>query len=65
MITPEEQYKMYSQLFSQYLTFGHENAQPSTVISKQKVNDDSEDEKDGVNLKQKEKNWMNDEKLLS
>uniref|UniRef100_A0A915HVN6 Uncharacterized protein n=1 Tax=Romanomermis culicivorax TaxID=13658 RepID=A0A915HVN6_ROMCU len=52
-LTPEEQYKMYPQLFSQYLTIEHKNAQPATLILKQKVIEDSEN--DGANLEEKEK----------
>uniref|UniRef100_A0A915KPD6 Uncharacterized protein n=1 Tax=Romanomermis culicivorax TaxID=13658 RepID=A0A915KPD6_ROMCU len=55
---------MYSLLFSQYLTFEHGNAQPAMVILKQKVIDDNEKENDGDTLEEKEKNWLNDEKLL-
>uniref|UniRef100_A0A915IDD6 Uncharacterized protein n=1 Tax=Romanomermis culicivorax TaxID=13658 RepID=A0A915IDD6_ROMCU len=60
-LMPEEQYKMYSQLFSEYSTFEHENAHPATVILKQNTTDD---ENDSINLKVKEKDWLNDEKLL-
>uniref|UniRef100_A0A915K7U4 Uncharacterized protein n=1 Tax=Romanomermis culicivorax TaxID=13658 RepID=A0A915K7U4_ROMCU len=63
-LTPKEQHKMYSQLFSQYLTFEHENAQPATVILKQEVIDDNENENDGANLKEKGKKWLNDEMLI-
>uniref|UniRef100_A0A915I0F4 Uncharacterized protein n=1 Tax=Romanomermis culicivorax TaxID=13658 RepID=A0A915I0F4_ROMCU len=54
---------MCSQLFSQYIAFKHKNAQLATIILKQKTVDD--DKNDSVNLKVKEKDWLNDEKLLS
>uniref|UniRef100_A0A915K3Q5 Uncharacterized protein n=1 Tax=Romanomermis culicivorax TaxID=13658 RepID=A0A915K3Q5_ROMCU len=45
------------------VAFEHKNAQLATIILKQKTVDD--DKNDSVNLKVKEKDWLNDEKLPS
>uniref|UniRef100_A0A915KWJ6 Uncharacterized protein n=1 Tax=Romanomermis culicivorax TaxID=13658 RepID=A0A915KWJ6_ROMCU len=52
---PDTQEKMVNK----YLTFEHENAQPATIILKQNIIDDNEKENDGANLKEKEKNCLN------